>query len=62
MEPSTTKTFSTQPRTLCSEQKPHLLKRWGALVGMLSNISSYNLPFDYVKQQEETIKNMTVGQ
>ncbi len=34
----------------------------GALVGMLSNISSYNLPFDYVKQQEETINSMTVEQ
>ena len=34
----------------------------GALVGMLSNISAYNLPFDYVKQQEETINNMTVEQ
>ncbi|MEN6618286.1 MAG: pitrilysin family protein [Rikenellaceae bacterium] len=34
----------------------------GALVGMLNNISSYNLPFDYVKQQEETINNMTVEQ
>ncbi|OFY39205.1 MAG: peptidase M16 [Bacteroidetes bacterium GWF2_40_14] len=34
----------------------------GALVEMLSNISSYNLPFDYVKQQEETINSMTVEQ
>lgn len=34
----------------------------GALVTMLTNISSYNLPFDYVKQQEETINNMTVEQ
>ena len=31
-----------------------------ALVGMLSKISSYNLPLDYVLQQEEIIKNMTV--
>jgi len=30
------------------------------LVDMLSNISTYNLPFDYVKQQEAEIKNMTV--
>jgi len=34
----------------------------GALVGMLSNISAYNLPFDYVKQQEAAINNMTVEQ
>lgn len=33
-----------------------------ALVGMLSNISAYNLPFDYVKQQEQAINNMTVEQ
>lgn len=32
----------------------------GDLVGMLTNISTYNLPFDYVKQQEETINTMTV--
>ncbi|MEN6618525.1 MAG: pitrilysin family protein [Rikenellaceae bacterium] len=31
-----------------------------ALVSMLNNISSYNLPLDYVRQQEETIQKMTV--
>lgn len=31
-----------------------------ALVGMLTRISTYNLPFDYVKKQEDEIKNMTV--
>ena len=34
----------------------------GALVSMLDNIARYNLPFDYVKQQEETIKTMTLEQ
>lgn len=34
----------------------------GALVEMLDNIASYNMPFDYVKQQEAEIKNMTVEQ
>ena len=34
----------------------------GDLVGMLTNIADYNLPFDYVKQQEETIKNMTADE
>ncbi|MDD4292580.1 MAG: pitrilysin family protein, partial [Bacteroidales bacterium] len=34
----------------------------GALVSMLDNIARYNLPFDYVKQQEETIKNITLDQ
>jgi zinc protease len=32
------------------------------LVDMLCNISGYGVPFDYVKQQEETIKNFTLGQ
>ncbi|HBY01766.1 MAG TPA: insulinase family protein [Rikenellaceae bacterium] len=32
----------------------------GALVEMLDDIASYNMPFDYVKQQEAEIKNMTV--
>jgi zinc protease len=31
-----------------------------ALVSMLDNIFSYNLPFDYIRQQEETIQKMTV--
>lgn len=34
----------------------------GALVSMLDNIARYNLPFDYVKQQEETIKTITLEQ
>ena len=32
----------------------------GALVEMLDDIASYNMPFDYVKQQEAEIKNMTI--
>ncbi|MDB4582894.1 insulinase family protein, partial [Draconibacterium sp.] len=32
----------------------------GALHGMLTSISAYDLPFDYVKGEEETIKSMTV--
>jgi zinc protease len=32
----------------------------GSLAGMLSTISKYNLPDDYIKKDEETIKNMTV--
>ncbi|HKB84527.1 MAG TPA: pitrilysin family protein [Ignavibacteriaceae bacterium] len=31
----------------------------GALLGMLNDIAEYNLPFDYIKNQEEVIKNMT---
>ncbi len=31
----------------------------GALQGMLRSISEYNLPFDYVKQEEEIVKTMT---
>lgn len=30
-----------------------------ALLNMLESISQYNLPFDYVKKQEEVVKNMT---
>ena len=31
-----------------------------ALISILNNISSFNLPLDYVRQQEETINNMTL--
>jgi zinc protease len=34
----------------------------GALIGMLGEISTYNLPADYVRKQQETIRNMTVEQ
>ena len=33
----------------------------GALTGMLGNISLYNLPVDYVKAEQETIRNMKVS-
>jgi len=33
----------------------------GALTGMLGNISMYNLPVDYVKNEQETIRNMKVA-
>ena len=32
----------------------------GALHGMLTSISAYDLPFDYIKAEEETIKSMTL--
>ena len=31
----------------------------GALLGMLGNIAKYNLPFDYIRQQEKIIHSMT---
>ena len=31
-----------------------------ALIGMLNNIARFNLPFDYVKEQEKIIREMTV--
>lgn len=31
----------------------------GALRGMLNNIATYNLPFDYVKQREDIVRNFT---
>ena len=34
----------------------------GALRGMLSQIAWYNLPFDYVKDQERQISDMTLEQ
>jgi len=34
----------------------------GALLSMLTNISAYDLPFDYVKQEEEFIKSLTPEQ
>jgi zinc protease len=32
----------------------------GALRGMLNNIATYNLSFDYVKKHEEIVRNMTL--
>ncbi|MFC2166963.1 M16 family metallopeptidase, partial [Acidobacteriota bacterium] len=32
----------------------------GSLMGMLSTISTYDYPVDYIKQQEEIIKSMTI--
>lgn len=34
----------------------------GALLGMLNDISTYNLPKDYVKTEQQTIRNMTLAQ
>ena len=34
----------------------------GSLLGMLNNISSYNLPFDYIKQEEKFVKNLSIEQ
>lgn len=34
----------------------------GALRGMLSSISNYNLPYDYIKKEEELILNMTLDE
>jgi zinc protease len=33
-----------------------------ALRGMLNDVATYNLPFDYVKQREEIVRNMTLEQ
>jgi zinc protease len=32
----------------------------GALVGMLATMSKYNLPDDYIKEEESVINNMTI--
>ena len=32
----------------------------GALRGMISNIATYDLPFDYMKDQEDIVRKMTV--
>ncbi len=34
----------------------------GALMGMLNEIAAYDLPFDYVKQQEDIVRTMTVDE
>jgi zinc protease len=31
----------------------------GSLLGMISNISTYNLPYDYIKQEEAFVKELT---
>jgi zinc protease len=33
----------------------------GDLIGMIRNISSYNLPFDYIKKEETFLKELTPG-
>ena len=33
----------------------------GALVNMLQNISAYNFPFDYIKQRETIVHNMSLA-
>jgi zinc protease len=32
----------------------------GALLGILNNIATYNRPYDYIKQREEFVKNLTL--
>ena len=32
----------------------------GALRGMIDNIATYGFPFDYIKDQEESVRSMTV--
>jgi zinc protease len=34
----------------------------GNLIGMLNRIARHNLPYDYIKQREEIVKNMTLEQ
>jgi zinc protease len=34
----------------------------GALLGMLQNINMYNFPFDYVKNEEEIVRNITLDE
>lgn len=34
----------------------------GALLGVLQNISNYNLPTDFIKQDENVVRNMTPGE
>lgn len=34
----------------------------GSLLGVLNNIATYNRPFDYIKQREEFVKNLTAEQ
>jgi len=34
----------------------------GALLGILREVNAYNLPFDYIKQQEVIVRNMTLEQ
>ena len=34
----------------------------GSLVGILQNISTYDLPLDYVKKEEATLKSMDVAE
>jgi zinc protease len=34
----------------------------GSLLGMLQEMSAYNLPSDFVKKEEEVVRNMTLDQ
>ncbi len=57
------------PEEQLSKTRNYLIKSYaqnfetlGALTGMLSEISMYDLPVDYIRNEQETIRNMTVGQ
>ena len=39
---------------------PSGLRLLGSLLGMLNTMTSYNLPADYIKQEEAFVKGLTV--
>jgi zinc protease len=57
----------SQPQEFIDFTKSALLKSnarnfetLGSLLGMLNNISAYNLPADYIKKEEAYVKDLTV--
>ncbi len=49
--------FTKNALTLSNTQR---FETAGALLGMLNQIATYDLPFDYIAQEEETIRRMTL--
>ncbi|MGH7494227.1 MAG: M16 family metallopeptidase [bacterium] len=46
-------------KSALTQQNALRFETLGALTGMLGQIATYNLPFDYVKQQERIVQDMT---
>jgi zinc protease len=50
-------TYTKDAMTLSNSRR---FETAGSLLGMLGQIATYDLPFDYVAQEEETVRNMTL--
>ena len=49
-------------KSVLAKQDARAFETTGALMGMLQNVSSYNLANNYVEQQQEVLSNLTLAQ